>query len=290
MLSTLVGRANAPPCSRTAAVTANVLKEYKDMIDNATSDLEEHLREIDNKLHIISSQATRSFNEDVTERQQMQEERDSIQQCLDICAQVSAHIDQVQPNAFRNISTPSDLYQGPVVTHGSHVSARLVTANALKECKGSLTNTTTQLQAHFRDINHRLQNFSSQPHMTTNQQATEQETIREEMDSIKQCLAICAQASEQANQDRSNIFEDVSMAEDGHQVIVATLGDLISARRVTAGARSTQWLGQMSDASLQQLSRDHHHATTEKSVELQPGETTHFENRYGAGVKLNLEV
>lgn len=35
------------------------------------------------------------------------------------------------------------------------------------------------------------------------------------------------------------------------------LGDLISAIRTIVGARSTQWLGQMSDTSLQQLSENH---------------------------------
>ena len=42
----------------------------------------------------------------------------------------------------------------------------------------------------------------------------------------------------------------------GNQIIVSTLGDLISARVITAGAGSTQWLGHMSDAPLQQLSQN----------------------------------
>ena len=41
-----------------------------------------------------------------------------------------------------------------------------------------------------------------------------------------------------------------SMADDGHQLILSSMADLISARRVTIGSRSTEWLGQMSDASL----------------------------------------
>ncbi|KAJ2904552.1 hypothetical protein MKZ38_007751 [Zalerion maritima] len=56
-----------------------------------------------------------------------------------------------------------------------------------------------------------------------------------EMDSIKQCLAICTRASEQATQHRTVSVEDVSSADDGQQVIVATLGDLISVKHVKAG-------------------------------------------------------
>jgi hypothetical protein len=54
-------------------------------------------------------------------------------------------------------------------------------------------------------------------------------------------------------------------------MVVARLGDLISARLVTAGVRSTQWLGQMSDASLQQLSRDRGGVAMEKDMELRVG-------------------
>jgi hypothetical protein len=105
-----------------------------------------------------------------------------------------------------------------------------------------------------------------------------QERIQEEIDSIKQCLAICAEASVQAGQDRTNIFEDVSMTDDGRQAIVSTIGDLVSAKRITAGARSMQLMGQMSDESLQHFSRDRYHATEEKGPKTGGG----FEDRHGA--------
>lgn len=38
--------------------------------------------------------------------------------------------------------------------------------------------------------------------------------------------------------------------------LLCTLGDLIWAKSISTGARSSQWLGQMSDTSLQQLSKD----------------------------------
>jgi hypothetical protein len=66
---------------------------------------------------------------------------------------------------------------------------------------------------------------------------------------------VCAQASEHVDKVRTNVFEDVSAAQDAHQLIVSTFGDLISAKQVTAGAGATQWLGQISDATLQQLTR-----------------------------------
>jgi hypothetical protein len=41
---------------------------------------------------------------------------------------------------------------------------------------------------------------------------------------------------------RTNVFEDVSLDDDGHQVMVSTFGDLLFAKKVPAGARSRQWL------------------------------------------------
>jgi len=79
--------------SRTATVTIDVLKQYKGMITNTTSDLEEHLQEIDDKLQNLSSQGARVSDEDAAEREQIQQEIDSTKQCLSICAQVSEHMD-----------------------------------------------------------------------------------------------------------------------------------------------------------------------------------------------------
>jgi hypothetical protein len=271
---------------RTAAVAVNVLKEYKQMITNTTSDLEEHLQKIDTELQTLYLQGTGISNEDTTERQRIQEERESTQQCLDICAQVLTQIDQLQPNAFINISAA---YQAPVTTLSGLTSAQLVTSNAFKACKERLTNTTTQLERQLQDINNRLQKFSSQPLNISNEEGAEQERMKEERDCIKQSLDICTEAFRQANQERTNVFEDISMADNGYQVLVSTVGDLISARRVTVGSGSLQIVGQMSDDSLQQFSQDLGHTGTEKAMEPQTGIGPVFENRYGTGFKLSSQ-
>jgi hypothetical protein len=79
--------------------------------------------------------------------------------------------------------------------------------------------------------------------------------IREERDSTQQCISLCAEISTQVHETRDHIFENVAVAEQGHQVIVATSGDLISIKSVTAGPGSTTF-GLMSDASITQLAED----------------------------------
>ncbi len=272
--------------SRTATVTIDVLKQYKGMITNTTSDLEEHLQEIDDKLQNLSSQGARVSDEDAAEREQIQQEMDSTKQCLSICAQVSEHMDQVQPSAFGATHKAPNTHQVIIATLEGYVSARRATRNALKECKERLADTTAELEEHLQKINNRLENFSRGV-STLGEQAAEHGRVQEEKNGVEHCLKICARASQQADQVQTNVFEDVSVAQDSHQVVVATLGDLISARRVTAGARSKQWLGQMSDASLQQLSRDYGQIAMEKIVEPQGGTTEHFEDRYGTGQQLH---
>ncbi|KAH8648324.1 hypothetical protein BGZ60DRAFT_390547 [Tricladium varicosporioides] len=266
---------------RTAIITTNVLKEYKEMISNTTCDLEEHLEQIDDKLRAISVPGTGISDEHMAERQQIQEERNGTQHCLDICTQVLSQIDQVQPNAFVNLSST---YIPPVTTLSGLASAQQLTSITFKACKERLTDTTARLERQLQDINNRLARFPSQSASMSNEYAAEQERMQEERDAIKQSLAICAEASIEANQEKSNVYEDISLVDDSQQVIISTVGALISARRVTGGSRSFQVFGQMSDDSFQLLSRrigvD---KTTEPPTKVDPV----FENRYGSGVKLS---
>ena len=140
-------------------------------------------------------------------------------------------------------------------------------------------------KGHLQNLDNRLASLPAQSPQISSEQAAEQERIQEKIDSIKQCVAICAEASVKAGQDRTNSFEDVSMTDDGRQAIVSTIGDLISAKRITAGARSMQLMGQISDESLQHFSRDRHHATEEKGPKTGGG----FEDRHGAGWTLTSQ-
>jgi hypothetical protein len=266
---------------RTAAITVNVLNEYKEMISNTTADLEERLQSIDNRLRMISTQGTGISNEDTDERQQIQEERNSTQHCLDICTKALIQIDQLQPNAFINLSSTLN---PPVTTLTGLTSAQQLTATTFKACKERLTDTTTHLQRQLRDINNRLKQFSLQPTNLSSDQADEQEIMEEERDAIKQSLNVCAEASGQANQEQTNVYEDISSVDDSQQVIISTVGALIAARRVSAGSRSFQVFGQMSDESFQNIAR---RIGTEKVVEPQSSADPKFEGRYGTGVKLS---
>lgn len=258
-------------------MTAGVLNEYQDMIKDTKSDLEERLQNIDSQLQtlVVCSQVE-------AEVQVTQEERESIQQCLDICAEVSAHIDKVQ-SAFTNVITPAGERSDYVVTVTTASSARCVTEEALQSCKDTLTTTSSGLRRQLDDVRRRLDGLNR----PTAADPAEQKKMQDEIESIKKSLAICDDASEKVTPNRISTYTRVSLGDDGHQLLVSTVGDLIDARDVSAGKSSAQWLGQMSDDSLQQLSRDRlrliskdlAEQVTEKKVDGSPK----FEDRYGQG-------
>ena len=256
------------------------------MIANTASDLKEHLQELDEKLQAIS-QGAQAFDVDDLEQQRIKEERESAQSCLDICIQVSAHIEDVQQNAFVNIAGTSTNNQDSAAESRKFTLAEAVTNNTLNQCKMGLFQTTSQLREQLHRINDQMRS-SSQRHAVSDEQAIEQERIREELRSVEQSLKICSEAAEKALPDRIHVFEDVSMADDGDQIIVATFGDLISAKRVTAGSRSRQFLGQMSDTSLQQLSQSIGRGPLEVDVDQSTRTNSPFEGRYGTGRPLNI--
>ena len=265
-------------------MTAKLLREYKAMIGLTTSDLEDILQDLDARVLDPKFGSAGIPDQAIVGRSGTEEERASIQQCLNICAQVSAHIDQIQFQSLGDNAIPSANDGGAIVVDKPKL-ARLITNESLQDCKRGLSLTTLELRARLRDAERRLANA------LRNEEESEggvqdQQHMREDLESVKRCLSICAEAAEEVARDRFNVYEDVSMADDGHQLIVSTMGDLISAKRVTIGSRSTQWLGQMSDATIQQLSQDlsYHNATLEEQAQVITG--TRFENRHGSGRKL----
>lgn len=89
--------------SRTSSVTANVLNDYKELIENAVIDLEAHLKLIDEKLEAIVLKDTESLSSDLEELQPVEEERLSSKTCLKLIARLSSLIEQTQTKKRHNL-------------------------------------------------------------------------------------------------------------------------------------------------------------------------------------------
>jgi chromosome segregation ATPase len=176
--------------------------------------------------------------ESLTEWQAILEEKTSTQHGLFLCAQLSAQIEH-----FESTSQESSTFM-------NRPSAHKFMKPGLNSAKDSIQSVVLRLQIHEDDINKQLEALSSAnplPEDTEDQLARLQETKQ----SLRQCIKVVADASERVADQRQNIFEDITMADDSYDFSVSTVGDLVTARRLNLKGRSRHVGGQLSDESYQ---------------------------------------
>ena len=260
------------------------------MIKDATADLEDHLKSIDEKLESTFSQAASRSDEDAIQMQQMQEERSSTQQGLAICAQLSAHISRIQPLLAADHGRRSaDAHAMPPVV------AERITREGLEECQDTLSNTANRLEKHLKSIMDRLM-AKSKTALSSPQDAAELGRLQEEWETARLCLDICFKANENATKADINVFENIKGDREVLQFFASTTGKIIHAKDISLGPRGVQFGGQLNDASIQQISRDfsraEHIAPTDTPEIVTPADrasTSVFRDRYGAGFKLSSQ-
>lgn len=230
------------PFSRKSSVTAEGLQAYRDLIKDATDDLEAHLESIDEKLEAIF--ARKVTDSDATELGHIKEERLSTQKCLQICAQLSEHIDQI------------DLRR----TGGSQSSfAELedlpgrVTGEGLQQCKISLDHTTARLERHMQDLVDRW--MAKSKTAMTQDEIADFTRLQEEWKTARQCIDICSKADYHLRENIS-IIDNHASGDETVQFLVSTKDKTIHGKNRGYGFRIRQVGGHLSDESLQQLSRD----------------------------------
>jgi hypothetical protein len=201
---------------------------------------------------------------------------------LNICAGVSEAIEAFEKNLSLGLDAPS----ASRLEQKSSAQARIITKAMITDFRVKLSTSRKDFQSRMKELDRRQYDLSEKWSHLTEEETLRLESMKEERDSISQCLNICTDASDLAGNPRVHIFENIKSADDSHQLVVSTIVDLISAKHITTGARSAQWFGQMSDETLQQLSRNHKLALPE---EKKPSLTVHhgFHHRYGAGYQLD---
>jgi hypothetical protein len=176
-----------------------------------------------------------------------------IQQCLDIYAQASTRVRHI-----RDISSPERELIIP------HNQARTPTLDVLDEYAKILASSFTQLGNDVAEIRLRLDRLVS--HIQASEGAQQEHHLKETH------LSIPSSSLGQLHQGSTNVFQAISAAESSHQILVSTSSSPIHVQNITAGPRSSQWMGQISEASLQLLPKDVRvthctiHNSTDKSI------------------------
>jgi hypothetical protein len=204
--------------------------------------------------------------------QEMKEERLSTERCLQICANLSEHIEQIQLNASGSST--------------SNAVPELIVNQGLQQCKESLASTAIKLEKHIQDIIDRMF-VKSKSSLKSEDDLADLSRLRDEWKTTRECIDICSQA------DR-HLKETVTTVEnygtgDAVQFMVSTNGQVIHGKNRGLGWRTRQVGGHLSDESVQQLSRD---MTT---INIQRTNDEHlssadkqqmYSERYGRGYQL----
>lgn len=272
---------------RIAKVTAVALQEYKDLITRTMSDLEERFDELNERLASVPERSRRALPEPDETRNELQEERDATSQCISFCESVSSYIEQARPIILRDTTSSTSSALVSVTTLQGLISSRLVTNEAVIKCQFTLDDAKKQLQQRLDSLEIQMGSESSNAVSAPRETDPEQQEILDERESFAQSLSIVKEANEKAQKKEMNLYEDVESKDDSTQIIVSTVEQLITARRIKAGANALQMFGQVSNETVQVYAprRSTQPVTTNAEVGS-PGEGK-FETRYGVGNTLS---
>ncbi|KAK2002197.1 hypothetical protein LX36DRAFT_627456 [Colletotrichum falcatum] len=241
-VSIALGSANL----QSATVTLQTLNEYKDMIQKTAGELEDHLEDVNAKLEHLISHQQESLQALSSNIERIQNEKDSTEVCLEICAQVQARIDEMQ---FRPVSAGASSNE---ISCRNLTRAMVMTMSTLSQCRDMIADNVSQLRRQKEEVSRRQ--FASDTTSSPEPLEAEIRRLQEEADSTKTCLTICNDASEHAAK-RVHVLQDMSTGHDGQQVFVSTLGDLFNVKGATTGDRGIQFVGSVGEDSLQEFFR-----------------------------------
>ncbi|PKY05130.1 hypothetical protein P168DRAFT_296792 [Aspergillus campestris IBT 28561] len=259
---------------RKSSATAESLASYQTLIETAQAELKVHLEVIDSKFETVLRRNIPESDADNAELRAMQDERLNTEKCLQICTQSSEYLSQIQ-------AIPENSHGFPGSDGPSSFSESL-TNKSLQACKRNLGLTTAKLENHMEDLMNQL--LAKSKREITSDDDWDLARLRDEWDTARQCIDICSKADNRLKENISTI-ENYATG-DAAQLMVSTAGDIVRGRQVG---------GHLSDASVEQLSRDIAAINLRRTSYGPDSETgsqpaSEFKDRYGWGFKLTPET
>ncbi|KAK2688391.1 hypothetical protein QWA68_012337 [Fusarium oxysporum] len=271
------------------AVTRNVIDEYKDMIDDTTADLQRHMQRLDERARSLAIPPAESVESDSTDWLALFEEKESTRKGLQICTELSLHIEALE-------STSSENPQ-----FSKQPSADKYIKSSLSSAKSSISTLESRLRSHGNEIDKRMDAMKLKTDLSEDD-INELAQLRETKESIHQCMNVVAHAGEDLARERANVFEDITMADNAYGITVSTVKDLVFARRVNVQGQARYVGGQIDEASynatitaLTDLDRGSAHyggrditlVSSKDEAAKKPVTSQAFLERHGPGVKLD---
>lgn len=231
--------------SSETSATADILLYHKAILQVTINDLETHLQRVDDNLMDMLARTATDTYPDTTDLRRTQEEQLSIKICLQICTQLSEHIDQLRSKTTdRSPSRPM-----PIRTK---TLPERITFESLQECRHKLNIATAQLEKMMQE---RADRLAVKLNMTigSEEERVELARLQEEWETGRLCIDICLNADDHLKHNISSL-EDYSQSDDA--IPVSTTTNTIRGRTSTLGRRSSQTVSQHDDGLLRQELRD----------------------------------
>ena len=228
---------------------------YNGLLDTARADLEDRLERMDEKLELILGQDVKESESEGSEVKVIKEERLSTVKCLQICAQLSEHIHQIQLSAKRSTG-----HDGP--TESAILPAQ-ITHEGLQDCKDSIARTAAKLEGYEQQLFGRLIDKMKKAKISE-EERTDLARLRDELAATRQGIEVCSKAHEHLRDNVSTI--DNYATGDAVQFMVSTREKTIHGKNRGLGWRTRQVGGHISDESLQQIAR----SLTSMTIPLSP--------------------
>ena len=209
------------------------------MIKDTTYNLNLHLQRIDEKLALIAGESTTTSETSID----LKDERAVTTQCLRVCEDARSYLESLTDRE------PS-LRQQPVPDRASDTQDQF-------EAQRLTRKTLDDHRDEFSEVIGRLrERLDTLPLEGTPRSDQQRLLLQEDIDISRQCLEVCKRASNEVSQRKVYKVGEAIADEDSDQVLVTSLADLFDVRKASSTGRSAQFLGLVTDETLQRISED----------------------------------
>ncbi|KAM6524529.1 hypothetical protein FALCPG4_010139 [Fusarium falciforme] len=231
---------------RVSSITTKTLEDHKELIRDATDDLEAHLESINEKLEAMIERTVPASDIDAADLRRIQNERVSTEKGLQICRQLSDHIKEIQLS-YAGTGTDS-----PRILDSGRLPNRIVN-ESLQECTGSLRVATEQLEGYERKVMDRL--MAKSKLAMTDEDGADLERLRSELETTRQSINICNRAEMRLQQNIS-VIENYATGDQTVQFIASANEKTINGKNTGFGWAQRQIGGHFDNETIRHLSQD----------------------------------
>ncbi|KAJ5982650.1 hypothetical protein N7451_012750 [Penicillium sp. IBT 35674x] len=246
MYRTTITLALANANLRRNRVTQEVFEKYNGIILEITSQLKEHIRQVDDRLSSLPLQGATKFS-GKEELERLLREKLRVKQCLDVCRQIAETINRGQSAVVQDVASPTFKARYTSTKSLNEIlSADETTMNFLDHLSLSTKETCEKLEKRGQFVQQKLEHFPAAVLEEFEEVFAERCQRQNERTLLIGCLSVCENASQRSEQARISIFEDIHAAKRAKQAVISEVGDLLSAKGIRADEDSEQILGQVS--------------------------------------------